>query len=137
MEGAREATIDEELKSRIYPNAAVQSTPRILVVTDCRRPSDVDYFKCHQEVNCRPILLLRVDSSLAAREQRGFQFKVGIDDADTECALDRFQLWHDQIANNGDNECLQRVLSNIANKSIELATSCDTHIPPTHSETMK
>jgi len=127
MENAREAT-DGELQSRTgaYLNSAVQSTPRILIVTDCRRPSDVDYFKLHQEANCRPIMLLRIDSSLTAREQRGFQFKAGIDDAETECALDEFQLWNDRIANDGDNMCLQRALSEIRNKAIELATSFTT-----------
>lgn len=62
------------------------SKPAFVIVADCRRPSDVEYFSSlNKEL---PPLHLRIMASPATRRARGWIFSSGIDDADTECALD-------------------------------------------------
>ncbi|VDO50615.1 unnamed protein product, partial [Brugia timori] len=68
----------------------------VLIVTDCRRLSDVEFFKIH----CGPRLrLLRVETTLPVREMRGFVFIKGIDDQMTECGLDDYTDWDIVITN--------------------------------------
>ena len=56
---------------------------KIVIISDCRRPTDFEYFKN----NFDTILSVRIEASLQTREKRGFKFKHGVDDADSECAL--------------------------------------------------
>ncbi|VIO97974.1 phosphomevalonate kinase, putative [Brugia malayi] len=68
----------------------------VLIVTDCRRLSDVEFFKIH----CGPRLrLLRIETTLPVREMRGFVFIKGIDDQMTECGLDDYTDWDIVITN--------------------------------------
>ncbi|KAK6107638.1 Phosphomevalonate kinase family protein [Brugia pahangi] len=68
----------------------------VLIVTDCRRLSDVEFFKIH----CGPRLrLLRIETTLPVREMRGFVFIKGIDDQMTECGLDDYADWDIVITN--------------------------------------
>ena len=60
-----------------------QMKNKIVIISDCRRPSDFEYFKN----NFDKILSVRIEASLQTREKRGFKFKHGVDDADSECAL--------------------------------------------------
>ena len=60
-----------------------QMKNKIVIISDCRRPSDFEYFKN----NFDKILSVRIEASLETREKRGFKFKHGVDDADSECAL--------------------------------------------------
>ena len=55
------------------------------IVCDCRHQGDFDVFE-----KCFPGLCLkiRVEASIEVRESRGFTFKEGIDDNDSECGLD-------------------------------------------------
>uniref|UniRef100_A0A2K6W7T0 Phosphomevalonate kinase n=1 Tax=Onchocerca volvulus TaxID=6282 RepID=A0A2K6W7T0_ONCVO len=68
----------------------------ILIVPDCRRLSDVEFFKMHCNSHLR---LLRVESTLSMREMRGFVFIKGIDDQMTECGLDEYTKWDVVITN--------------------------------------
>jgi phosphomevalonate kinase len=47
------------------------------------------------------------------RVQRGFSFKAGIDDQETECSLDSFNDWDKIIENDGDLEFLDKQLSEL------------------------
>lgn len=53
-------------------------------VTDCRRMSDVKYFK----ENSKEVCLLKIVASEKSRIKRGWGFTEGIDDMETECGLD-------------------------------------------------
>ncbi|KAH7730759.1 phosphomevalonate kinase [Aphelenchoides avenae] len=70
---------------------------QVIVVRDCRRPSDLDFFR---RTFSNP-LLVRVRCSDGVRKLRGYEFTPGIDDADTECALDEFLEWNAEVINEG------------------------------------
>ncbi|VDO04215.1 unnamed protein product [Rodentolepis nana] len=60
--------------------------PIYLIIADCRRPSDLTFFSSfNREI---PLLHLRISASPTTRRSRGWIFFRGIDDAETECALD-------------------------------------------------
>nr|CDS33709.1 phosphomevalonate kinase [Hymenolepis microstoma] len=60
--------------------------PTYLIIADCRRPSDLTFFSSfNTEI---PLLHLRISASPTTRRSRGWIFFRGIDDAETECALD-------------------------------------------------
>ncbi|VDN02881.1 unnamed protein product [Thelazia callipaeda] len=68
----------------------------VIIVPDCRRLSDIEFFK----VNCGSrIRLVRIECALPIRKKRGFEFIEGIDDQITECGLDEYDGW-DIIINN-------------------------------------
>lgn len=48
--------------------------------------------------------LVRVESNMDVRNARGFQFVSGIDDAETECALDSFMEWDFRIQNDNSSK---------------------------------
>ncbi|EFO16693.2 phosphomevalonate kinase [Loa loa] len=92
----------------------------VLIVTDCRRLSDIEFFKMHCSSHLR---LLRIEASLPIREMRGFVFVKGIDDQMTECGLDEYTNWDIVISNDVQivneilphdlDECLTRLCSDI------------------------
>ena len=60
----------------------------VFIVPDCRRPTDFMYF---DEQTCQKVTI-RVIASEELRRQRGWSFVEGIDDADSECALDNWNF---------------------------------------------
>ncbi|KAI1723944.1 phosphomevalonate kinase domain-containing protein [Ditylenchus destructor] len=83
-----------------HPTPKSSMAVRIVIVSDCRRPSDLEFFK--KGFTSIPPILVRVDASLNVREKRGFIFTDGIDNAETECALDDFNSWDARVVNDGD-----------------------------------
>ena len=71
---------------------------RVWIVTDARRPSDIAYF-CRMQV-C--VVLVRIEADDDVRKRRGWRFTTGIDDCDSECALDNGIKWDYRILNNGE-----------------------------------
>lgn len=71
--------------------------PDVIIITDCRRPSDIEFFSENFGEGLR---LVRIESGAAEREARGFRYTSGIDDCDTECALDSREFWHFVVRNN-------------------------------------
>lgn len=61
--------------------------PAFVIVADCRRPTDLEYFSSLNKDT--PLLHLRISASPVTRRTRGWMYTSGIDDAETECALDR------------------------------------------------
>ncbi|KAH9284711.1 putative phosphomevalonate kinase [Echinococcus granulosus] len=61
--------------------------PAFVIVADCRRPTDLEYFSSLNKDT--PLLHLRILASPVTRGARGWIYNSGIDDAETECALDR------------------------------------------------
>jgi len=81
----------------------------VCVVSDCRRPTDLLYFTQHFP----KLLSVRVECPTAVREARGFSFTPGVDDADTECALDAHDRWDFVLRNDGDAPTLSDGLSRV------------------------
>lgn len=83
--GERRRQADPGFFCRIICAAA---TRPVWIVSDARRPTDVEYFLTHY---C--CLTVRVEASLSVREQRGWKHTPGVDDAESECALDQWSEW--------------------------------------------
>lgn len=68
----------------------------IIIVSDIRRRTDVDYFKANHNIKT-----IRIEAGTKVREQRGWQFEDGVDNVQSECDLDNFEDWDFQINNDG------------------------------------
>ncbi|EGD78513.1 phosphomevalonate kinase [Salpingoeca rosetta] len=96
--------------------ATATATAPIWIVTDARRPSDIEYFKARY-----PVVTVRISSTDATRKQRGWVFTPDVDDAESECALDNYGF--DQtIENNstgGLTPALDRALQRVINAAVK------------------
>ncbi|XP_033637277.1 phosphomevalonate kinase-like [Asterias rubens] len=79
---------------------SASSNHRVWIISDARRRTDVKFFK---ETFPRQTLTVRVFAEESVRAARGFVFTKGIDDAESECALDEGVTW-DFIINNGSDK---------------------------------
>eukprot|EP00056_Hartaetosiga_gracilis_P011856 m.183299 g.183299 ORF g.183299 m.183299 type:complete len:230 (+) comp13592_c0_seq21:81-770(+) len=64
-------------------------TARVWIVSDARRKTDIEYFQKRYNT-----YTLRVSSTESVREQRGWRFTSGVDDAESECGLDDTEFDH-------------------------------------------
>lgn len=76
----------------------------IWILNDARRPCDLSYFEEDPGFSQAKIVKLRIEASDEARMSRGWKFVEGIDDRDTECALDEYDDWTYVIDNNYNDE---------------------------------
>lgn len=69
----------------------------VWIVSDARRLTDADFFlkTFPQQTN-----LVRVTANEETRRARGWKFTKGIDDADSECGLDKDVTWNFVLENN-------------------------------------
>jgi phosphomevalonate kinase len=77
--------------------ATRDSRKEVWLVSDCRRPSDIDYFV--RLYNC---YVVRVKACDETRVGRGWSFTSGVDDAPSECALDSHQCDYEIINDDDD-----------------------------------
>jgi len=106
--------------SGYFCRQAVEQSPhwsscQICIVCDCRRPSDLEFFGTLPGCST---FTLRIESSAIWRQNRGWKFTPGIDDAETETALDSCQLWDFTLVNDGqrgicDSGSFNRLMENI------------------------
>merc|ERR1711976_239436 len=72
-----------------YPSYFCEKLPDdVNFVTDCRRISDVEYFKAKLKGK---VILLKIVADENTRNARGWIFTKGIDDMETECGLDTLE----------------------------------------------
>lgn len=90
------------------------SYTEIIVVADCRRKSDLQFFEV---AFGHDAIFVRIDAALMTRNRRGFEFVDGIDDAETECGLDNYANWHFRITNDfeGDISELSEIVEFVKN----------------------
>ncbi|XP_041035644.1 phosphomevalonate kinase [Carcharodon carcharias] len=79
-------------------------TQPIWLVSDTRRKSDVEWFQSHF---ARAVQTVRVSASEETRKQRGWTFTPGVDDAESECGLDRGVRWDWILTNDGGPDGLE------------------------------
>ncbi|XP_023372194.1 phosphomevalonate kinase isoform X3 [Otolemur garnettii] len=79
----------------------------IWLVSDTRRLSDIQWF---QEAYGTVTQTVRVVALEQSRQQRGWVFTPGVDDAESECGLDNFGGFDWVIENHGDAQCLEEQL---------------------------
>ncbi|XP_007946717.1 phosphomevalonate kinase [Orycteropus afer afer] len=82
----------------------------IWLVSDTRRISDIQWF---QEAYGAATQVVRMVASEQSRQQRGWVFTPGVDDAESECGLDDFGHFDWVIENNGDEQHLKKQLENL------------------------
>lgn len=91
---------------------------KYLIISDCRRPSDLSFFKS----TFKKCFIFQVKADLDSRKQRGFEFKKEIDEADTECALDNYEKPNFILHNNGngdeEKEALKFVIEMFAQQAL-------------------
>lgn len=84
----------------------------VWIISDCRRPTDIEFFERHRAYHC---LKVRVSASDETRMQRGWNWQEGVDDAPSECGLDKLE--NDiVIQNEGEEEAdtlLQPLIDNL------------------------
>lgn len=91
----------------------VQAQKPILIISDARRKTDLEYF---QKVLKKRLLLIRIEANEEIRKKRGWKFINGIDDADSECNLDDLNHWDYIIENDNNNISLKRNVQNIVDE---------------------
>ncbi|XP_027805152.1 phosphomevalonate kinase-like [Marmota flaviventris] len=82
----------------------------IWLVSDTRRVSDIQWFR---EAYGAAMQTVRVFASEQSRQQRGWVFTPGMDDAESECGLDDFGDFDWVIENHGDEQHLEEQLANL------------------------
>jgi len=94
----------------VFCNLAINNrTEPIWIITDARRPTDIQFFQ--QNFSEKSLcLLVRIQATSTAREKRGWKFMSGVDDAESECALDSGVAWNIVIDNNGTVQELEQLL---------------------------
>lgn len=90
--------------------SSAPSPPSLQLVSDTRRISDIQWF---QEVYGTVTQTVRVVASEQSRQQRGWAFTPGVDDAESECGLDNFGSFDWVIENHGDEQSLENQLQNL------------------------
>ncbi|XP_062508546.1 phosphomevalonate kinase-like isoform X2 [Corticium candelabrum] len=74
----------------------------VWLISDGRRPSDLIYFQTRY-----PTVTIRICASEATRMSRGWVYTVGVDDVESECALDGIAQWDFIVHNDADKEQLE------------------------------
>ena len=89
----------------------VQEASRLVwIVADARRPVDIEYFKTNFH-NCT--VLVRIVASDKTRASRGWEFVAGVDDSNSECALDEGIRWDFELLNDGSEGLIKELDSYI------------------------
>ncbi len=83
--------------------AAAKDKKSVWIVSDCRRKTDLEFFRSeYGGSSSTKVLLAKVFASEETRVSRGFDFQPGVDDAESECGLDDVTDWNFVIENNGN-----------------------------------
>ena len=80
--------------------ATKHASKQCWIIVDNRRETDIEYFKSHYPDKC---LVVRVTALEEVRKERGWVWKSGVDDAVSECGLDKYQS-DVVVRNNGEKE---------------------------------
>ncbi|XP_060551937.1 phosphomevalonate kinase-like isoform X2 [Ruditapes philippinarum] len=71
------------------------------IISDARRKTDINFFREHYP---DVVTFVRIEASESVRQQRGFVFTKGVDDAESECGLDTGIDWDIVIQNDNDEQ---------------------------------
>ncbi|XP_049440944.1 phosphomevalonate kinase isoform X2 [Epinephelus fuscoguttatus] len=96
----------------------------VWVVSDARRLSDLQWFWSEFP---RQTQSVRVQCSEKTRQQRGWSFSPGVDDAESECGLDSGVKFDWVITNDADAPSLEEQLQPILKLAKEVSSSSSSH----------
>jgi phosphomevalonate kinase len=105
--GVAKRTADPGYFARL---TCADATKPVLIISDARRSTDVDFFLTHPQWGSIT-KTVRIVSSEEARAQRGWKFTPGVDDVDSETGLDEYGNWDFIIRNDGDVDVFNQDLS--------------------------
>jgi len=92
----------------------------VWVLVDARRPCDLELFK--EEYSHAKTITVRIVSSKETREKRGWTFQSGVDDVESECALDDVEEWDLVVRNQQDtsDEQLEQQLQPVIQAALDV-----------------
>ncbi|XP_004403042.1 PREDICTED: phosphomevalonate kinase [Odobenus rosmarus divergens] len=82
----------------------------VWLVSDTRRASDIQWFREAYGAMTQTVRVVALEQS---RQQRGWVFTAGVDDAESECGLDNFGAFDWVIENHGDEQHLEEQLEDL------------------------
>ncbi|XP_034865589.1 phosphomevalonate kinase isoform X2 [Mirounga leonina] len=82
----------------------------VWLVSDTRRASDIQWFREAYGAVTQTVRVVALEQS---RQQRGWVFTAGVDDAESECGLDNFGAFDWVIENHGDERHLEEQLEDL------------------------
>ncbi|XP_064449720.1 phosphomevalonate kinase isoform X2 [Mirounga angustirostris] len=82
----------------------------VWLVSDTRRASDIQWFREAYGAVTQTVRVVALEQS---RQQRGWVFTAGVDDAESECGLDNFGAFDWVIENHGDERQLEEQLEDL------------------------
>ncbi|KAK1149792.1 phosphomevalonate kinase [Acipenser oxyrinchus oxyrinchus] len=102
---------EEERDPGYFCRLIVRDVPQpVWIVSDARRGSDVEWFRCRYQLQTRTV---RVQASEESRRERGWVYTAGIDDAESECGLDQGVAFDWTISNDSDGPLLEEQLERV------------------------
>jgi phosphomevalonate kinase len=78
----------------------------VWLISDARRPTDLKYFQSKYHT-----LTVRIHASEETRRSRGWVYTEGVDDVESECALDGFSNWDFLVENDGNGKAFETHLT--------------------------
>jgi len=90
-------------------NLAVEAKRLVWILSDARRPSDVNYFRDYSKDTNARFYGVRVSADIQTRESRGWKFTKDVDDTDSECALDGYEEWDVEFDNSYGDKILEKI----------------------------
>ena len=87
-----------------------EASKPVWIVADARRPVDIEFFRSNFQ-NCT--VFVRIAASDKTRASRGWEFVSGVDDSNSECALDEGFRWDFELLNDGSEGLSEKLDSYI------------------------
>lgn len=96
------------LKQAINDSDAFNKS-KVWILVDARRPCDIEYFLNDPQFSQSKVITIRITADDSVRSSRGFIFTCGVDDVQSECALDNWSQWTYVISNNNREELMSQL----------------------------
>ena len=90
----------------------------VWLISDSRRPTDLDYFRSRYHT-----LTVRICASEETRRNRGWEYTEGVDDVESECALDRITQWDILLENDANSRVFETQLTALISKINDIICS--------------
>ncbi|XP_066919595.1 phosphomevalonate kinase-like [Clytia hemisphaerica] len=107
--GEEQRNKDTGVFCRTEKNSAIDSGKPVWILSDARRPSDVNYFREYARSLGVTFYAIRVSADIETREERGWKFTKNVDDVDSECALDSYDKWDFCFENSQNDSVIEKV----------------------------
>ena len=107
--GEEQRANDVSFFCRSEKSNALETGKPVWILSDARRPSDVEYFRNYAKENGNFFYAIRISANIETRKSRGWTFTKNVDDVESECALDQYQNWDFKFDNSQGDNILEKV----------------------------